>query len=68
MEGILMSDSTNGGISLGSVVAGILSWMKWHSVGLAILHAICSWFYVVYYILGIIYLTSEGAHDTLIYS
>lgn len=46
-----MSASASGGISLGSVVAGILSWMKWHSVGYAIIHAICGWLYVVYYIL-----------------
>lgn len=46
-----MSDtsSTGGGISLGSVVAGIISWMKWHSIGWAIVHAIFGWFYVIYY-------------------
>ena len=43
------SNSCGGGVSLGSIVAGVISWMKWHSVGYAILHAICGWFYVIYY-------------------
>lgn len=38
-------------LSLGSVLAGALSWMKWHSVGYLIIHALCSWFYVIYYVL-----------------
>ena len=36
------------GIGLGSVVAVILSFTLNHSVGWAILHGICSWFYVIY--------------------
>jgi hypothetical protein len=44
-----MSDTSNGAITLGNVVAGLLSWMKWHSAGYAILHAMCSWIYVIYY-------------------
>jgi len=39
----------NGGIGFGTIVACYLSWMKWHSVGYAILHGILSWFYVLYY-------------------
>lgn len=39
----------SGGIGLGSVVAAILSYMKWHSIGWAIIHAIFGWFYVIYY-------------------
>jgi hypothetical protein len=37
------------GITFGTIVACYLSWMKWHSVGYAILHGILSWIYVVYY-------------------
>lgn len=34
----------------GSIWAGILSYLKWHSFGWAIFHStICGWFYVIYY-------------------
>ncbi|HUD67580.1 MAG TPA: hypothetical protein VMQ17_23555 [Candidatus Sulfotelmatobacter sp.] len=36
------------GIGFGSVLAMILSFTLNHSVGWAILHGICSWFYVIY--------------------
>ena len=46
-----MSDTHHhyGGASIGSIAAAALSWMKWHSVGYAILHALCGWLYVIYY-------------------
>jgi hypothetical protein len=43
------SGSTSIFTLIGAVAATYLSWMKWHSVGYAILHALCGWFYVVYY-------------------
>lgn len=43
------SSNTGGGIGLGTVIAMILSWMKWHSVGWLIVHAIFGWGYVIYY-------------------
>lgn len=40
-----------GGITLGTVAAGIISWTTYHSIGWAIVHAMCSWFYVTYWAL-----------------
>lgn len=37
--------------SFGAVFASVLSYVKWHSVGYAILHFLCGWFYVFYHIL-----------------
>jgi hypothetical protein len=35
---------------LGTIVAGALSWLKWHSIGYAIVHGLfLSWFYVLYF-------------------
>lgn len=39
------------GISFGSALAMVISYMTWKSIGWAILHGILSWIYVVYYIL-----------------
>jgi len=33
----------------GSALAMTISWSQWHSILWAILHGICSWFYVIYY-------------------
>lgn len=38
------------GISFGSALAMVISYMTWKSIGWAILHGILSWVYVVYYI------------------
>ena len=43
------NSSSAGGVGIGSIVAGVLSYLKWHSVGYMILHAICGWIYVIYY-------------------
>lgn len=39
------------GIGFGTLLAGIISYVKWHSVGLAIVHAFLGWIYVIYYLL-----------------
>ena len=39
------------GIGLGTLIAVLISWSMWKSVGWAILHGICGWFYVIYYLL-----------------
>lgn len=39
------------GIGMGSALAMILSFDKWHSILWAILHGIFGWFYVIYYVL-----------------
>lgn len=44
-----MSTSSSG-TGIGCVVAMILSWTENASILYAILHGICSWFYVIYYV------------------
>ena len=38
-----------GGIGMGSIIAMVLSYLKWHSLGWLIVHGFFSWFYVIYY-------------------
>ncbi len=49
-SGLHLNKVTGGGIGIGSVIAIVASWTRNKSVLWAIFHAICSWFYVVYYI------------------
>jgi len=37
------------GISFGACLAMIISYVKWQSIGWAIVHGIFNWFYVIYY-------------------
>lgn len=39
------------GIGIGTVIAVILSYMKWHSIGWAIVAGLFGWGYVIYYLL-----------------
>ncbi len=39
------------GVSLGSLLAVLLSWSTNHSILYCILHACCSWAYVVYWVI-----------------
>lgn len=34
---------------IGSFWAGLLSYLKWHSLGWAVVHTLFSWVYVIYY-------------------
>jgi hypothetical protein len=45
-----MSD-TSSSVGIGTVLAVILSWTRNASILCAILHGICSWFYVIYWAL-----------------
>ena len=45
------NNTTKTGVSLGCVLAVVLSFCKWHSIGWAILHGILGWFYVIYYVI-----------------
>ena len=38
-------------VSLGSIIAAVISYAKWGSVGWAILHGMLNWFYVIYYVI-----------------
>ena len=48
-----MDDSTKGGSStglgIGSVIAFILSYCTWHSIGWAFLHGLFGWMYIFYF-------------------
>lgn len=37
-------------VSLGSIIAVVISYANWHSIGWAILHGTLGWIYVLYYI------------------
>lgn len=39
------------GVNVGTAVAVVISYLKWKSIGWAILHGSLGWFYIVYYIL-----------------
>lgn len=38
-------------INLGMVIAAVISYAEWHSVGWAILHGLLNWGYVIYYLI-----------------
>jgi len=39
-------------ISVGSIIAVLLSWSVNHSILYCIAHGFCSWFYVIYWLLA----------------
>ena len=39
------------GVTLGSVLAVVISYAKWQSIGWAILHGLLGWVYVLYYVI-----------------
>ena len=41
--------ATKDGVSLGCVIAVVISYIKWHSIGWAILHGELGWAYVIYF-------------------
>lgn len=43
--------AAKGGLSFGSALAMVISYVHWHSIGWAILHGCLSWAYVLYYIM-----------------
>lgn len=46
----IVNKTVKTGISFGSVLAMIISYTTWQSIGWAILHGLLGWVYVVYYI------------------
>ncbi|MFQ9511895.1 MAG: hypothetical protein ACLRZ7_13530 [Lachnospiraceae bacterium] len=47
----IVKNTVGTGISFGSVLAMIISYNAWHSIGWAIVHGILSWAYVIYYMI-----------------
>lgn len=45
------NETINKGVSFGTVLAMVLSYAKWQSIGWAILHGLLNWIYVIYYII-----------------
>ena len=43
--------STKSGIGFGAVLAIVISYVKWQSVGWAIFHGLLNWVYVVYFLI-----------------
>lgn len=39
------------GFGFGSALAITISWSQWHSVLWAIIHGVCGWLYVAYYVI-----------------
>lgn len=39
------------GVSFGGVLAMVISYVKWQSIGWAILHGVLNWIYVIYYVI-----------------
>ena len=44
-------NAAKGGLSFGSALAMVISYVHWHSIGWAIIHGCLSWIYVLYYII-----------------
>ena len=49
MNQSMQSTVIENGVSLGTVIAVVLSWHRNRSILWTILHGIFSWFYVIYY-------------------
>ena len=47
-DGIVNKSILKDGVSLGSVIAAVISWDRNKSILLAIFHALLSWIYVIY--------------------
>ncbi|MBQ7299457.1 MAG: hypothetical protein IJW77_06410 [Clostridia bacterium] len=45
------SSSVNVGVTFGSALAMVISYVTWKSVGWAILHGVFGWGYVIYYLI-----------------
>ena len=45
------NSSSGGGFGIGAIIAGILSWTTFHSVGWCILHVLFGWAYVIWWLI-----------------
>ena len=46
---ITITKTVEKGVSFGSALALVISYVNWHSIGWAIFHGILGWVYVIYY-------------------
>ena len=47
----VIKKTVKSGVSFGSVLAMVISYSAWHSIGWAIVHGLLSWVYAIYYII-----------------
>ena len=45
------TENVTKGLSFGAALAMIISYVKWQSIGWAIIHGLINWFYVIYYVI-----------------
>ena len=48
---VTVSKTVQHGVTFGSALAMVISYVNWHSIGWAIIHGILSWGYVIYYVI-----------------
>ncbi len=48
---VTVTKTVKEGITFGSCLAMVISFVKWKSILWAIFHGICSWAYVIYYVI-----------------
>jgi len=46
-----VTENITKGVSFGAVLAMIISYVKWQSIGWAVLHGLLNWVYVIYYVI-----------------
>lgn len=51
MKNETVKQTVKTGVSFGSVLAIVISYVHWQSIFWAIIHGVFGWFYVIYYIL-----------------
>lgn len=51
MKNETVKQTVKTGVSFGSVLAIVISYVHWQSILWAIIHGVFGWFYVIYYIL-----------------
>ena len=48
---ITPGNTVKSGITFGCALAMVISYVNWHSIGLAIFHGLLSWGYVIYFVI-----------------
>ena len=51
MKNETVKQTVKTGVSFGSILAIVISYVHWQSIFWAIIHGVFGWFYVIYYIL-----------------
>ena len=46
-----VTENITKGVSFGAVLAMVISYVKWQSIGWTVLHGLLNWVYVIYYVI-----------------